>query len=53
VRTDADPADKGTKIVPKPPKHVPVRGIRVATQLGTLQVDTKKELELCIPTASP
>jgi hypothetical protein len=47
-----DPADKGTKIVPKPPKHTPVRGIRVATQLGGLQVDTKKELELCIPRAS-
>ena len=51
--TPTDPADKGTKIVPKPPKHTPVRGIHIATQLGTLQVDTKKELELCIPTASP
>jgi DNA-binding beta-propeller fold protein YncE len=45
--------DKGSTIVPKPPKHTPVRGIHVATQLGTLQIDTRKERELCLPSTSP
>ena len=44
-----DPKSKGTKIVPKQPKHTPHLGVFVANQLGTLQVDSTKELALCIP----
>jgi hypothetical protein len=49
-----DPKDKGTKIVPAPPKHQPRRGLRVASQLGSTMLDTVKDLEVCIPsTVSP
>ncbi len=44
-----DPSDKGTKIEPKPGKHVAQIGLHVSNQLGALQVDTVKEIELCIP----
>ena len=44
-----DPADKGTKIVPKPAKHQKRIGVHIANQFGAAQVDTNKEVELCIP----
>ena len=48
-----DPKDRGAAIVPKQPKHVPHRDLSVASQLGALRLDTKKELELCLPATSP
>jgi len=47
----ADDADKGTEIVPPQPKHAPVPGLHVNDQFGPEQLDTKKEVELCIPSA--
>jgi hypothetical protein len=44
-----DPKDKGTKIVPPPPKHRAQSGLRVISQLGPGTLDTAKELELCLP----
>ena len=43
-----DPADKGAKMVPKQPKHVP-RLVQVGNQLGGGALDTKKESLVCIP----
>ena len=43
------PGDKGTKIVPAPAKHVPQLGVQVGNQFGGGQLDTKKEVVLCIP----
>jgi len=49
-----DPKDKGTKIVPAPPKHQKQLGLQIRSQLGPGVLDTAKELELCIPsTVSP
>jgi len=48
-----DPKIKGTKIDPKQAKHTPVIGLFVNNQLGPLQLDTVKELELCIPSVLP
>jgi hypothetical protein len=49
-----DPKDKGTKIVPVPPKHRPRLGLQISSQLGAVVLDTAKEVELCIPsTVSP
>jgi hypothetical protein len=31
------------------PKHEKVKGIRINNQFGPLQIDTKKEEELCVP----
>jgi len=31
------------------PKHIKVTGIQVNNQFGPLQLDTKKEAELCVP----
>jgi len=45
-----DPKAKGTKIDPAPSKFAPTRGIFVNNQLGPLQLDAVKELELCVPT---
>jgi hypothetical protein len=45
----ATPGDKGTKIVPKQSKHTPRLGFFVANQLGTLQLDSTKEVEVCVP----
>ncbi len=45
----ADPKAKGTKIVPKPPKHTPKIGMFTANQLGSLQLDSTKEVEFCVP----
>ena len=47
-----DPNDRGTKIDPEQLKHTRVRGLQVTTQFGALQIDTKTEVELCIPSAS-
>ena len=44
----ATPGDKGTKIA-KQPKHIPRLGVFVANQLGTLRLDTTKEIEFCVP----
>lgn len=43
-----DPKSKGAKL-PKQPKHAPHLGVFVANQLGTVQVDSRKELALCVP----
>jgi hypothetical protein len=48
-----DPKSKGTKIVPKQPKHAPRLGIFVANQLGALRLDSKQEVELCVPSLLP
>jgi len=45
----ADPADKGTKIDPEQAKHEKRIGIFVNNQFGPGQLDTKKEVEFCIP----
>jgi len=49
----ADPKDTGTKIEPKQSKHAVRHGVYVANQLGALRLDTKKEVELCLPSTSP
>ena len=41
--------DKGTKIEPKQEKHSPRLDLFVTGQFGTEELDTKKEVELCIP----
>jgi cysteine-rich repeat protein len=43
------PKEKGTKIEPKPAKHAPRTDVLVTGQFGTLEVDTKKEVQLCVP----
>jgi hypothetical protein len=48
-----DPKSKGTKIVPKQPRHTPRLGIFLANQLGTPRLDSTKEIALCIPSLSP
>lgn len=48
-----DPKDKGTKIVPEPMKHQARLGVHIANQFGSAQLDTKKEVELCIPSEQP
>ncbi|MFQ5667622.1 MAG: DUF6073 family protein [Candidatus Binatia bacterium] len=47
--TSVDPKCKGTKITPRQPRHDPRIGIHVNNQFGPEQLDTKKELELCVP----
>ena len=44
-----DPKSKGTKIVPKQPKHQKRLGIAVNGPLGPATLDTAKEVELCVP----
>lgn len=44
-----DPKAKGTKIVPKPPKHQKRIGVPVNGPLGPATLDTSKEVELCVP----
>ncbi len=43
--------DKGVKIAPKQPKHTKRTGVFFANQLDAGRLDTKKELEICIPSA--
>jgi hypothetical protein len=45
----ADPADKGTPIVPAQVKHTPIIALHAANQFGAERLDTIKEAELCIP----
>jgi len=47
-----DPKSKGTEILPPQPKHQKRTGVHVDGQLGAAMVDTKKELELCIPSTT-
>jgi hypothetical protein len=49
----ADPADKGSKIVPKQAKHAKLEGLHVANQFGAQRLDTIGEAELCIPSEMP
>ena len=44
-----DPKSKGTKIVPKQPKHQKRLGVAINGPLGPATLDTSKEAELCIP----
>jgi hypothetical protein len=44
-----DPKAKGTKIVPKPPKHQKRLGVAINGALGPATLDTAKEAELCLP----
>jgi cysteine-rich repeat protein len=46
------PGDPGTTIVPPQPKHAKVLGMYLANQFGPGRLDTVKENELCIPTAT-
>ncbi len=48
----ADPKSKGTKIVPKQPKHQKRVGVALNGPLGPATVDTNKEVELCIPSTA-
>jgi hypothetical protein len=48
----ADPTSKGTKIVPKQPKHEKRRGVLIDGPLGPATLDTAKEVELCIPSTA-
>ena len=43
------PKDKGAKFAVKQEKHTPRLGVLVNSQFGTEEVDTKNEVELCIP----
>ncbi len=44
--------DKGAKIDPKQAKHTPRLDVLVTGQFGTGELDTKKEVELCIPSVT-
>ena len=48
----ADPTSKGTKIVPKQPKHAQRLGVALNGPLGSAVLDTAKEAELCIPSTA-
>lgn len=47
-----DPKSKGTKIVPKQPKHAKQLGVAINGPLGPATLDTAKEVELCIPSTA-
>jgi len=47
----SDPSNPGTTILPTPARHAPRLGIHVNNQFGSAQVSSKKDIELCIPTA--
>jgi len=47
----ANATDKGTPLVQ--PKFAAARGLTVASQLETRQLDAKKELVLCLPSFTP
>ncbi len=47
-----DPTSKGTKIVPKQPKHAKRLGVAINGPLGPTTLDTAKEVELCIPSTA-
>jgi hypothetical protein len=47
-----DPKNKGTKIVPKPPKHQKRIAVQINGPLGAATLDTTKEVELCIPSTA-
>jgi murein DD-endopeptidase MepM/ murein hydrolase activator NlpD len=47
------PGDGGIKIEPAQLKHTPVLGFHVNNQFGPLQLDSRKEVELCIPSLLP
>jgi len=49
--SDTGPEDNGTPI-PRQPKHVPVTDIHVANQFGSIEVDTKKQSMLCLPSTA-
>jgi glucose/arabinose dehydrogenase len=44
-----DPDDAGTEIVPEQPKHTKVIGFFTNDQFGPEQLDSQREVELCIP----
>jgi hypothetical protein len=46
------PKSKGTKIVPKQPKHQKRTGVQINGPLGAAALDTAKEVELCIPSSA-
>jgi len=46
-----DPADRGTPLEPPQPPHSRVLGMYVNNQFGDGRLDSKKEIELCIPSA--
>ncbi len=48
----ADPKSKGTKIIPKQPKHQKRLGVAINGPLGPATLDTNKEVELCIPSTA-
>jgi glucose/arabinose dehydrogenase len=45
----SDPDDTGTEIVPEQPKHTKVIGFFVNDQFGPEQLDSQREVELCVP----
>ena len=45
----ARPGDRGTRLSPQQPGHARRSGIHVHGTLGALQLDTRRQLELCIP----
>ena len=47
-----DPKSKGTKIVPKPPKHAKQLRVQINGPLGAATVDTAKEVEVCLPSTA-
>jgi hypothetical protein len=49
----AVPGDEGTDIEPPQLKHTSVAGFHVNNQFGPLELDSKKEVELCIPSLFP
>lgn len=45
----AEPGARGIAIKPRQPRHAKVSGIHTNNQFGPMQLDTRKEVELCIP----
>ena len=45
----ADPGARGTAIQPRQPRHEKLTGVHTNNQFGPMQLDTRKEVELCIP----
>jgi Outer membrane protein Omp28 len=45
----AQPTEKGPRIEPRQPRHERRRGIQLANQFGSEQVDSVGERELCVP----
>jgi cysteine-rich repeat protein len=53
VCATADPRDGGERIDPRQEMHAPRLGLYVTSGLGEDRIDTKKEVEICLPSVEP